>query len=221
MKNSKKLIWITSSTILFVMGILFWGVVDRVGDAVGETVADVVGTDLDNAKSDYYLTDEFMEETISGSSFSTYSKCQVTRVVDGDTIDVDCPFKQKDTIRYAYLDTPEVWKKVNGKWEEDNQCFGKEASNINKELVEGKEVFLFHQSPIKDPYGRRISTVIVRDGKDKNLVVNSFLVGEGYATVYYSKDRLFQMLNTGKEENMAKVEGLAKKYNKGLWDKCN
>jgi len=216
-----KIIWITSSTILFILAIIFWGIVDKVGDAVGETVADVVGTDLDNAKSDYYFSDEFLEETISGSSFSTYSKCQVTRVVDGDTIDVDCPFNKNETIRYAYLDTPEVWKKVNGKWEEDNQCFGKEASNINKELVEGKEVFLFHQSPIKDAYGRRISSVIVKDGKDKNLMVNSFLVGEGYATVYYSKDRLFKILNSGKEQNMAKVEGLAKKYNKGLWGKCN
>jgi endonuclease YncB( thermonuclease family) len=216
-----KIIWITSSTILFILAIIFWGIVDKVGDAVGETVADVVGTDLDNAKSLYYLTDEFLEEIISGSSYSTYSKCQVTRVVDGDTIDVDCPFNKNETIRYAYLDTPEVWKKVNGKWEEDNQCFGKEASNINKELVEGKKVLLFHQSPIKDPYGRRISTVIVKDGKDKNLMVNSFLVGEGYATVYYSKDRLFKILNSGKEENMAKVEGLAKKYNKGLWSKCN
>jgi endonuclease YncB( thermonuclease family) len=220
-KKSKKIIWITSSAILFIIAIVFWGVVDKVGDAVGETVADVVGTDLGNAKSLYYLTDEFLEERISNSSYSLYSQCQVTRVVDGDTIDVDCPFNKNEKIRYAYLDTPEVWKKVNGKWEEDNQCFGKEASSINKELVEGKKVFIFDQSITKDPYGRRISNVIVKDGKDKNLMVNSFLVGEGYATVYYSRDPLFKMLNTGKEENMAKVEGLAKKYNKGLWGKCN
>ena len=204
------------------MAIIFWAVVDRVGDAVGETVADVVGTDLDNAKSDYYLTDEFMEETISGSSFSTYSKCQVTRVVDGDTIDVDCPFKQKDTIRYAYLDTPEVWKKVNGKWEEDNQCFGKEASNINKELVEGKKVLLFDLIPdYKDPFGRRISTVIVKEGKDKNLMVNLFLVGEGYATVYYQRDPLYKFFYLNGEEAMAKVEEEARKENRGLWGKCN
>ena len=111
-----KIIWITSSTILFI-AIIIWFVVDR------------VGTDLD--KSIYYLTDEYMEEKISNSSYRTYSQCEVTRVVDGDTIDVDCPFNKNETIRYAYLDTPEVWKKANGKWEEDNQCFGKEASSIN------------------------------------------------------------------------------------------
>ena len=162
-----------------------------------------------------------MEEKISNSSFKTYSQCEVTRVVDGDTIDVDCPFNKNETIRYAYLDTPEVWKKANGKWEEDNQCFGKEASNMNKELVEGKKVFIFDQSLGKDPFGRRISNVIVNEGKDKNLLVNAFLVGEGYATVYYSNDHVFQMFNSGKEENMEYFEGLAKKYNKGLWGKCN
>ena len=199
-----KIIWITSSTILFI-AIIIWFVVDR------------VGTDLD--KSIYYLTDEYMEEKISNSSYRTYSQCEVTRVVDGDTIDVDCPFNKNETIRYAYLDTPEVWTKVNGKWEEDNQCFGKEASNMNKELVEGKKVFIFDQSLGKDPFGRRISNVIVNDGKDKNLLVNALLVGEGYATVYYSNDREF--FYSAKEENMEYFEGLAKKYNKGLWGKCN
>ena len=198
-----KIIWITSSTILFI-AIIIWFVVDR------------VGTDLD--KSIYYLTDEYMEEKISNSSYRTYSQCEVTRVVDGDTIDVDCPFNKNETIRYAYLDTPEVWTKVNGKWEEDNQCFGKEASNMNKELVEGKKVFIFDQSLGKDPFGRRISNVIVNDGKDKNLLVNALLVGEGYATVYYSNDREF--FYSAKEENMEYFEGLAKKNNKGLWGKC-
>jgi len=202
-----KIIWITSTTILFI-AIIIWFVVYRAG-----------GTDLD--KSIYYLTDEYMEEKISNSSYRTYSQCEVTRVVDGDTIDVDCPFNKNETIRYAYLDTPEVWKKVNGKWEEDNQCFGKEASSINKKLVEGKKVYLFDQSPKKDAYGRRISSVIVKEGKDKNLMVNAFLVGEVYATVYNSRDTLFKILNSGKEENMKKLEEISRDNNKGLWGKCN
>ena len=60
-----KIIWITSSTILFILAIIFWGIVDKVGDAVGETVADVVGTDLDNAKSLYYFSDEDLSELFS------------------------------------------------------------------------------------------------------------------------------------------------------------
>ena len=124
-EKPKKFIW--SSVV--VVALIIWFVADRVGD-VGE---DIVGTDID--KSIYYLTDEELSELFSDTKLAK-NKCQVTRVADGDTIDVICPFRNEETIRYAYLDTPEVWKKVNGKWQEDNQCFGKEASNINKELVE-------------------------------------------------------------------------------------
>ena len=211
-KKPKKFIW--SSVV--VVALIIWFVADR----VGETIVDVVETDID--KSIYYLSDEFMEEKISNSSYSTYSKCEVTRVVDGDTIDVECPFKREETIRYAYLDTPEVWKKVNGKWQEDNQCFGKEASNINKELVEGKKVWVFDQQlGMKDVYNRKIANVIVNEGKDKNLNVNVFLLAEGFATAYYSSNPLDKFLNTGKEETIEFFESKAKKNNKGLWGKCN
>ena len=42
--------------ILFGGGIVLWNIVDNVGEAVGETIAGAVGTDID--KSSYYLTDE-------------------------------------------------------------------------------------------------------------------------------------------------------------------
>ena len=220
-KKSKKIIWITSTTILVIIAFVFWGAVDKLGDAIGETVAGVVGTDLDNSKSPYYITDEDLSELFSETLLK--NKCQVTRVADGDTIDVDCPFKKEESVRYAFLNTPEVRKKVNGKWEEDNQCFGKEASNINKELVEGKKVLLFDLLPdYKDPYGRRISTVIVNDGKDKNLMVNEFLVGEGYAKVYKQKE--IPILKFGEqsvEEALENIEEKARDNNKGLWGKCN
>ena len=118
------------------------------------------------------------------------------------------------------IDTPEVWKKVNGNWQEDNQCYGKEASNINKELVEGKKVWVLDQSFTTDVYNRRIANVIVNEGKDKNLNVNVFLLGEGFATAYYSINPLDKFLNTGKEENIEYFESKAKKNNKGLWGKC-
>ena len=210
-KKPKKFIW--SSVV--VVALIIWFVADRVGD-VGE---DIVGTDID--KSIYYLTDEELSELKTDTELAK-NKCQVTRVADGDTIDVLCPFRNEETIRYAYLDTPEVWKKVNGKWQEDNQCFGKEASNINKELVEGKKVWVFDQQlGMKDVYNRKIANVIVNEGKDKNLLVNAFLLGEGFATVYYSNNPLQKFLNVGKVQGAEGLESLAKKYNKGLWGKCN
>ena len=204
--------------ILFGIGMVLWNILDNVGEAVGETIAGAVGTDID--KSAYYLTDEELLGLFSKSTLAR-NKCQVTRVADGDTIDVLCPFRNEETIRYAFLDTPEVWKKVNGKWQEDNQCYGKEASNINKELVEGKKVWVIDQSLTKDVYNRRISNVIVNEGKDKNLLVNAFLLGEGFATVYYSNNPLQKFLNVGKVQGAEGLESLAKKYNKGLWGKCN
>ena len=210
-KKSKKFIR-SSSSILFV-AIIIWFVVDRVGDVAG----DIVGTDID--KSAYYLTDDELSGLFSDTTLAK-NKCQVTRVADGDTIDVRCPFRNEESIRYAHIDTPEVWKKVNGKWQEDNQCYGKEASNINKELVEGKKVWVLDQSFTTDVYNRRIANVIVNEGKDKNLNVNVFLLGEGFATAYYSINPLDKFLNTGKEENIEYFESKAKKNNKGLWGKC-
>jgi endonuclease YncB( thermonuclease family) len=214
----KKIVYFITTIILFSGGIVLWSIVDNVGEAVGETIAGAVGTDID--KSSYYLTDEELLGLFSKSTLAR-NKCQVTRVADGDTIDVLCPFGKEETIRYAHIDTPEVWKKVNGKWQEDNQCYGKEASNINKELVEGKKVWVLDQSFTKDVYNRRISNVIVNEGKDKNLNVNAFLLGEGFATAYYSSNPLDKFLNTGKEENIEYFESKAKKNNKGLWGKCN
>ena len=54
------------------------------------------------------------------------------------------------------------------------------------------------------------------EGKDKNLPVNAFLLGEGFATAYYSNNPLDKFLNTGKEENLEYFESKAKKNNKGL-----
>ncbi len=188
---------------------------------IKDKVSDVVSDDINDEKSIYYLSDEKLSELLSGSQFYSRMECQVIRVADGDTIDVDCPFKQKETIRYAYLDTPEVWKKVNGKWEEDNQCFGKEASSINKKLVEDKKVLLFDPLPYKDPYDRRISNVIIKEGKDKNLYVNSFLIGQGYAKVYEQPNPIFKMFFYTAEENFKKLEKISRDNNMGLWGKCN
>ena len=74
---------------------------------------------------------------------------------------------------------------------------------------------------MKDVYNRKIANVIVNEGKDKNLIVNAFLLGEGFATVYYSNNPLQKFLNVGKVQGAEGLESLAKKYNKGLWGKCN
>ena len=57
----------------------------------------------------------------------------VVRVVDGDTIELE----GGERLRYIGIDTPET---VDPR--KEVQCFGKEASAKNKELVEGQAVRL-------------------------------------------------------------------------------
>ena len=69
---------------------------------------------------------------------------RVAHVVDGDTIKLE----SGEVVRYIGIDTPET---VDPR--KPVQCFGKEASEKNKELVEGKEVRLVKDTSETDKYG--------------------------------------------------------------------
>lgn len=94
----------------------------------------------------------------------------VTRVIDGDTIELETGSK----VRYIGMDTPETVDP-----DKPVQCFGKEASERNKELVEGKRVQLVKDISETDRYGRLLRYVYLPDG----TMVNLELVQEGYARV--------------------------------------
>jgi len=125
---------------------------------------------------------------------------KVTRVIDGDTIEIE----GGQTVRYIGIDTPETvhpQKMV--------ECFGREAANKNKELVEGKLVQLEKDVSEVDKYGRLLRYVYVDD-----IFVNELLVKEGFAHASsYPPDVKYQDLlnNTQKE---------AQSQNKGLWAGC-
>jgi micrococcal nuclease len=92
---------------------------------------------------------------------------RVIGVVDGDTIDISTG----ERVRYIGVDTPETKhpiKKV--------ECFGKEASEKNKELVSDKEVRLEKDVSDKDRYGRLLRHVYVND-----LFINDYLARNGFA----------------------------------------
>ncbi|WKZ26862.1 MAG: thermonuclease family protein [Candidatus Paceibacterota bacterium] len=97
----------------------------------------------------------------------------VTRVVDGDTIDVDYN-GTIERVRYIGIDTPET---VDPR--KPVQCFGKEASRRNTELVLGKSVRLEKDVTDRDAYGRLLRYVYVGD-----FFVNLELVKNGFAKVY-------------------------------------
>lgn len=124
----------------------------------------------------------------------------VSRVVDGDTIELGTG----ERVRYIGIDTPET---VDPR--KEVQCFGKEASAKNKELVEGKEVRLVKDVSDKDKYGRLLRYVYVGD-----VFVNEKLVSEGYARVAtYPPDVAYA-------ERFIEVERVARENKLGLWGGC-
>jgi micrococcal nuclease len=94
----------------------------------------------------------------------------VIRVIDGDTIDV---FLNGTTqrLRYIGIDTPETVDPSR-----PIGCYGHEASDKNRELVEGKQVGLEKDASETDEFGRLLRYVWVGE-----LSVNAALVKGGYA----------------------------------------
>lgn len=124
----------------------------------------------------------------------------VTKVIDGDTIELEGKIK----VRYIGIDTPETVKPAT-----PVECFGKEASNRNKELVLDRYVYLEKDVSDTDRYGRLLRYVYV-DG----LFVNEALVREGYAhSASFPPDIKHQNLFTEAERN-------ARQNNIGLWKNC-
>ena len=100
----------------------------------------------------------------------------VVRVVDGDTIVVTIGDRD-ETVRLLGIDAPET---VDPR--KPVQCFGIEASNETKSLLDGRQVFLQidpTQSD-RDKYGRLLRYVFRDDG----LFVDEFLIKSGFAFEY-------------------------------------
>lgn len=125
---------------------------------------------------------------------------KVTRIIDGDTIKIE----GGQAVRYIGIDTPETVHPQKAV-----ECFGREASAKNKELVEGKSVQLEKDISETDKYGRLLRYVYV-DG----VFVNELLVKEGFAHASsYPPDIKYQdFLNKAQEE--------ARSQNRGLWSGC-
>lgn len=98
----------------------------------------------------------------------------VTNVIDGDTIDVNLN-GQVVRVRYIGVNTPE----------RDESCY-QDATQANRNLVQGKTVTLVTDTSNTDPYDRLLRYVYA-DG----VFVNEQLVRDGYAeAVLYRPDDL-------------------------------
>lgn len=131
------------------------------------------------------------------------TEAKVIRVIDGDTIEVQIG-RQQFTVRYISVDTPETVHPSK-----PVQYFGKAASLMNKQLVEGKTVRLEKDVSETDKYDRLLRYVWVGD-----TMINAELVRLGFAQVAsYPPDvrYLYLFLNLQRE---------ARSAGRGLWVEC-
>jgi micrococcal nuclease len=127
----------------------------------------------------------------------------VTRVVDGDTVEVWLGGREED-VRYIGVDTPETVKPGA-----PVDCFGPQASAFNHRLVEGRRVRLVFDAERRDVYDRLLAYVYL--GK---RFVNAELVRRGMA----------RTLNIPPNDRFAgrlkRLEIAAARNGRGLWSAC-
>jgi endonuclease YncB( thermonuclease family) len=123
---------------------------------------------------------------------------KVVRVVDGDTIEIEGGQK----VRYIGIDTPETVSP--GK---PVQCYGKEATEKNKQLVEGQEIDMEKDVSEKDSFGRLLRYVYVG-----TTFVNHYLVEQGFAyAATFPPDVKFQ-------DMFVEAQQEAREGKLGLWN---
>ncbi|HST70267.1 MAG TPA: thermonuclease family protein [Solirubrobacterales bacterium] len=143
------------------------------------------------------------EELDLGDEPAASATALVTRVVDGDTIEVQLPGGEED-VRYIGVDTPETVKPGA-----PVDCFGPQASSFNHRLVERRRVRLVFGPERRDQYGRLLAYVYLGD-----RFVNAELVRRGLART------LFIPPNVRFEERLKRLEIAAARAGRGLWGAC-
>ena len=155
---------------------------------------------------------------------STGQRCiyaTTTHVVDGDTFDLrvdlpvnwgdDCPVTAGQTyrIRLIGVDTPEVYGQ--------QECYGPEASNYAKSILEGKAVCLMRDTSCTDRYDRLLAYVWVDTDPNNpgcELFLNGDLAWQGYGNAMsYPPDTLLL-------PSIRASECEAYKAGRGMWSAC-
>lgn len=135
-----------------------------------------------------------------GGSPCGATEAKVTRVVDGDTVELDDGRK----IRYLLVDTPESTGGAT-------DCFGTNAKDFNTDLVMGKTVSLVYDIDCTDRFDRTLAYIYV-DGTE----VNTLIIERGYGCVLH--------ISPNGDDRAAEFEALqlaAERANRGLWGSCN
>jgi len=145
---------------------------------------------------------EKQTSSISKEIKSLKTMAKVTKVFDGDTIQIENGQK----VRYIGIDSPETYP--------SQECYSKESKEANEALVLNKEVVLVTDISNTDKYGRLLRYVYVNDVNNNDIFVNEFLIRNGFAKVAtYPPDIKFKnIFNESQQKSL-------KNY-LGLWASC-
>lgn len=138
--------------------------------------------------------------------------CQVTRVIDGDTLVAQCPKMGEVRVRLIGVDTPET-KHPNKPVEH----FGKEASAFTKKMAEGKTVRLDMDAnnaarKHRCRYGRLLAYVFVKQADGSFFDLNAQIIAQGYGHAY-------TRFPFSRMEEFRRLERAAREAGRGLWAK--
>lgn len=168
--------------------------------------------DINEQKSEVLGTLNSVPEKSLATAASSSSQLQktylVTKVIDGDTIEVNIN-GQLAKLRLIGIDTPETVdpRRAVG-------CFGKKASDETKRLLEGKSVILTKDVSETDKYNRLLRYVFLPLGNG-NLFVNDYLIRQGFAKILtYPPDIKY-------DSRFVQAEKEARDNLRGLWGECN
>ena len=126
----------------------------------------------------------------------------VTRVTDGDTIEVRPRVDGTEDVRLIGIDTPETADSPRG-----GQPYGERASEFSEEKLGGQRVGLRFDVEKKDQYNRLLAYVYLPDGS----MFNETLLREGYAQVATFPP------NTRHLERFESAQRTAREAGRGIW----
>lgn len=119
------------------------------------------------------------------SSTCTFEAAKVTKVIDGDTIEIDRG-KGIEKVRFILVDSPETKHP-----KKQVEYYGKEASEFTTKWLEGRTIYLEKDVRETDKYGRLLRYIwLVKPATNNptneeigSYMFNSYLVRDGYAVV--------------------------------------
>ncbi len=143
------------------------------------------------------------EQNSAALRVRVFGVAKVTKVTDGDTIDVLLNGR-KEKVRLIGVDTPETKDPRRGV-----QCFGPEAARFTTKMLLGRTVSLEVDKEIRDKYDRLLAYVWLGE-----MNFNAELVARGYAR---AKD---YPPNVKYSQEFHKLERQARAAGAGLWGAC-